>query len=83
MNGAANVHRLARFGHADDGAEAMPGRVVGWKGGRGEENDRDVLQARSGFYDGAEIFAANVLPFGFDQQRVRRLGGENGKCLAG
>jgi hypothetical protein len=45
MHGAADVHGFAGAHHADDGAKAVPGSVIGWESGRGEEDDWDLLEA--------------------------------------
>ena len=69
MHGAADVHGFAGARHADDGAKAVPGSVIGRERGRGEEDDWDLLEAFVHFHDGAEILAADVLTFGFDDER--------------
>jgi hypothetical protein len=51
----------------------VAGGVVGWQRRTRKENHGDGLQARTGFYNGAQILAGNLLAFGLGNDDVRRL----------
>ena len=48
--------------------------VVRRHGRTSEQDYRNVLQARGGFYDGAQIVAGDFIAFSFSHDDVRRLG---------
>ena len=73
MYGTAEAFGLAGNHHTNHSADLMAGGIVGWQRGSRKKKHGDVLQARAGRHNRAEILAGDFVAFGLGKDDFRRF----------